>query len=82
MQQGPLSQTFGIALDMNFGMKRANWAPCIWSLSFKNEAPLGTFFRHIYDNGTYICRYVDLFDGQAVADHERRRPDRRRHSDL
>jgi 2-hydroxy-4-carboxymuconate semialdehyde hemiacetal dehydrogenase len=25
---------------------------------------LGTFFRYICDNGTYLCRYDDLFDGK------------------
>jgi hypothetical protein len=26
--------------------------------------PLGTFFRYICDNGTYIARYNDLVDGK------------------
>ena len=34
------------------------------SLSFNNDGPLGTFFRYICDNGTYIARYDDLVDGQ------------------
>ena len=33
------------------------------SLSFNNDGPLGTFFRYICDNGTYIARYDDLYDG-------------------
>ena len=33
------------------------------SLSFNNDGPLGTFFRYICDNGTYIARYDDLVDG-------------------
>jgi 2-hydroxy-4-carboxymuconate semialdehyde hemiacetal dehydrogenase len=33
-------------------------------LSFNNDGPLGTFFRYICDNGTYIARYDDLFDGR------------------
>jgi 2-hydroxy-4-carboxymuconate semialdehyde hemiacetal dehydrogenase len=32
-------------------------------LSFNNDGPLGTFFRYICDNGTYIARYDDLVDG-------------------
>ena len=34
------------------------------SLSFNNDGPLGTFFRYICDNGTFLARYDDLFDGQ------------------
>ena len=34
------------------------------SLSFNNDGPLGTFFRYICDNGTYIARYDDLVDGK------------------
>ena len=33
------------------------------SLSFNNDGPLGTFFRYICDNGTYIARYDELLDG-------------------
>jgi 2-hydroxy-4-carboxymuconate semialdehyde hemiacetal dehydrogenase len=62
--QGPLSPTLGIAMDMSIGMKVPNGALCTLSLSFNNDGPLGTFFRYICDNGTYICRYDDLFDGK------------------
>jgi 2-hydroxy-4-carboxymuconate semialdehyde hemiacetal dehydrogenase len=62
--QGPLSPTLGIAMDMSIGMKVPSGALCTLSLSFNNEGPLGTFFRYICDNGTYICRYDDLFDGK------------------
>ena len=31
---------------------------------FRSDGPLGTFFRYICDNGTYIARYDDLFDGK------------------
>jgi 2-hydroxy-4-carboxymuconate semialdehyde hemiacetal dehydrogenase len=34
------------------------------SLSFNNDGPLGTFFRYICDNGTYIARYDELLDGK------------------
>jgi 2-hydroxy-4-carboxymuconate semialdehyde hemiacetal dehydrogenase len=62
--QGPQSPTLGIAMDMSIGMKVPSGAICTLSLSFNNDGPLGTFFRYICDNGTYICRYDDLFDGK------------------
>jgi 2-hydroxy-4-carboxymuconate semialdehyde hemiacetal dehydrogenase len=34
------------------------------SLSFNNEGPLGTFFRHIGDTGTDLVRHDDLFSGK------------------
>tara|TARA_B100001142_G_scaffold70451_1_gene70845 strand:+ start:833 stop:1777 length:945 start_codon:yes stop_codon:yes gene_type:complete len=61
--QGPKHPELGIAMDMNIGMKVASGAICTLSLSFNNDGPLGTFFRYICDNGTYIARYDDLFDG-------------------
>jgi len=33
-------------------------------LESSNDGPLGTFFRYICDNGTYIARYDDLFTGR------------------
>jgi 2-hydroxy-4-carboxymuconate semialdehyde hemiacetal dehydrogenase len=62
--EGPASPTLGIAMDMSIGMKAPDGALCTLSLSFNNDGPLGTFFRYICDNGTYICRYDDLFDGK------------------
>jgi 2-hydroxy-4-carboxymuconate semialdehyde hemiacetal dehydrogenase len=62
--QGPTNPTLGIAMDMSIGMKVPSGALCTLSLSFNNDGPLGTFFRYICDNGTYICRYDDLFDGK------------------
>lgn len=61
--QGPVHPQLGIAMDMNIGMKVASGAICTLSLSFNNEGPFGTFFRYICDNGTYLARYDDLFDG-------------------
>ena len=61
--QGPAHPDLGIAMDMSIGMKVPSGAVCNLSLSFNNEGPLGTFFRYICDNGTYIARYDDLFDG-------------------
>ena len=61
--QGPKHPDLGIAMDMSIGMKTPSGAICTLSLSFNNDGPLGTFFRYICDNGTYIARYDDLFDG-------------------
>lgn len=61
--QGPIHPELGIAMDMSIGMKVPSGAICTLSLSFNNNGPLGTFFRYICDNGTYIARYDDLFDG-------------------
>jgi len=63
--QGPIHPGLGIAMDMSIQMKVAMGAVCTLSLSFNNDGPLGTFFRYICDNGTYICRYDDLFDGKG-----------------
>jgi 2-hydroxy-4-carboxymuconate semialdehyde hemiacetal dehydrogenase len=62
--QGPISPSLGIAMDMSIQLKATNGAICTLSLSFNNDGPLGTFFRYICDNGTYIARYDDLFDGK------------------
>ncbi len=62
--QGPMHPELGIAMDMSIQMKVASGAICTLSLSFNNDGPLGTFFRYICDNGTYIARYDDLVDGQ------------------
>ncbi|MEZ5716163.1 MAG: Gfo/Idh/MocA family oxidoreductase [Paracoccaceae bacterium] len=61
--EGPHHPDLGIAMDMSIGMKTPSGAICTLSLSFNNDGPLGTFFRYICDNGTYIARYDDLFDG-------------------
>jgi 2-hydroxy-4-carboxymuconate semialdehyde hemiacetal dehydrogenase len=39
-------------------------AICTLSLSFNNDGPLGTFFRYIGDNGTFIARYDELVNGK------------------
>ncbi len=62
--EGPHHPELKIAMDMSIGMKTAGGAVCTLSLSFNNDGPLGTFFRYICDNGTYLCRYDDLFDGK------------------
>jgi 2-hydroxy-4-carboxymuconate semialdehyde hemiacetal dehydrogenase len=62
--QGPPHPELKIAMDMTVGLKAASGAVCTLSLSFNNDGPLGTYFRYICDNGTYIARYDDLFDGR------------------
>lgn len=61
--EGPHHPELGIAMDMSIGMKSPSGALCTLSLSFNNDGPLGTVFRYICDNGTYIARYDDLYDG-------------------
>ncbi|MCB1357332.1 MAG: Gfo/Idh/MocA family oxidoreductase [Maritimibacter sp.] len=61
--EGPHHPELGIAMDMSIGLKTESGAICTLSLSFNNDGPLGTFFRYICDNGTYIARYDDLVDG-------------------
>ena len=62
--QGPIHPELGIALDMSIQLQAANGAICTLSLSFNNDGPIGTFFRYICDNGTYIARYDDLVTGK------------------
>jgi 2-hydroxy-4-carboxymuconate semialdehyde hemiacetal dehydrogenase len=62
--QGPIHPNLGIAMDMSIQLKSSTGAVCTLSLSFNNDGPIGTFFRYICDNGTYIARYDDLFDGK------------------
>ncbi|MBN1239080.1 MAG: Gfo/Idh/MocA family oxidoreductase [Gammaproteobacteria bacterium] len=62
--EGPKHPDLGIAMDMSIGMKTGSGAVCTLALSFNNDGPQGTFFRYVCDNGTYIARYDDLFDGK------------------
>ena len=61
---GPIHPVLGIAMDMSIQLKAASGAICTLSLSFNNDGPLGTFFRYIGDNATYLARYDDLFNGK------------------
>ncbi|GAA3711533.1 hypothetical protein GCM10022268_20670 [Sphingomonas cynarae] len=65
--QGPIHPELGIAMDMSIQLKSETGAICTLSLSFNNDGPLGTFFRYICDNGTYIARYDDLVNGREEA---------------
>jgi 2-hydroxy-4-carboxymuconate semialdehyde hemiacetal dehydrogenase len=60
---GPPHPELGIAMDVSIGLKVPSGKLCTLALSFNNNGPLGTFFRYICDNGTYIARYDDLVDG-------------------
>jgi 2-hydroxy-4-carboxymuconate semialdehyde hemiacetal dehydrogenase len=62
--QGPKHPELGIAMDMSIQLKSESGAICTLSLSFNNDGPLGTFFRYIGDNATYLARYDDLFTGK------------------
>ncbi|MEN9989514.1 MAG: hypothetical protein RL508_493 [Actinomycetota bacterium] len=62
--QGPKNPELGIAMDMSIQLQTETGKICTLSLSFNNDGPLGTFFRYICDNGTYIARYDDLFTGK------------------
>ena len=63
--QGPYHPELKIAMDMCIGLQvPKSRAICTLSLSFNNDGPLGTFFRYICDNGTYIARYDELVDGK------------------
>src|ERR1700753_3029979 len=62
--QGPIHPELGIAMDMSIQLRTTSDKICTLSLSFNNDGPLGTFFRYICDNGTYIARYDELVDGK------------------
>ena len=62
--QGPIHPELGIAMDLSIQMKTEEGALLTLSLSFNNNGPLGTFFRYICDEGTYIASYDDLVDGE------------------
>jgi len=62
--QGPIHPDLGIAMDLSIQLRTETGKICTLSLSFNNDGPLGTFFRYICDNGTYIARYDDLVTGK------------------
>ncbi len=61
--QGPTHPELGIAMDMSIQLQSESGAICTLSLSFNNDGPLGTSYRYICDNGTYVARYDELIDG-------------------
>jgi 2-hydroxy-4-carboxymuconate semialdehyde hemiacetal dehydrogenase len=62
--QGPIHPELGIAMDLSIQLRTTTGKICTLSLSFNNDGPLGTFFRYICDNGTYLARYDDLVTGR------------------
>jgi 2-hydroxy-4-carboxymuconate semialdehyde hemiacetal dehydrogenase len=64
--EGPHHPELKIAMDMSIQLRTPSGVLCTLALSFNNDGPQGTFFRYICDNGTYIARYDDLFDGKDV----------------
>jgi 2-hydroxy-4-carboxymuconate semialdehyde hemiacetal dehydrogenase len=62
--QGPIDPELGIAMDMSIQLRTPSAKISTLSLSFNNDGPLGSFFRYICDNGTYIARYDDLVTGR------------------
>jgi 2-hydroxy-4-carboxymuconate semialdehyde hemiacetal dehydrogenase len=65
--QGPIHPELGIAMDMSIQLRTPSGQICTLSLSFNNDGPLGSFFRYICDNGTYLARYDDLVTGREEA---------------
>jgi 2-hydroxy-4-carboxymuconate semialdehyde hemiacetal dehydrogenase len=61
--QGPIHPTLGIAMDMSIQLRSSGGKILTLSLSFNNEGPIGSSFRYICDNGTYIAQYDDLITG-------------------
>jgi 2-hydroxy-4-carboxymuconate semialdehyde hemiacetal dehydrogenase len=61
--QGPPHATLGIAMDMSIQLQAPSGALCALSLSFNNDGPLGSTFRYICDEGTFVARYDELVDG-------------------
>lgn len=65
--QGPIHPELGIAMDMSIQLQTTSGKICTLSLSFNNDGPLGTVFRYICDDGTFIARYDDLVNGHEEA---------------
>jgi 2-hydroxy-4-carboxymuconate semialdehyde hemiacetal dehydrogenase len=63
--EGPHHPELKIAMDMGILLKVPKSGSILTlSLSFNNNAPQGSFFRYIGDNGTYKAYYDDLSDGK------------------
>jgi 2-hydroxy-4-carboxymuconate semialdehyde hemiacetal dehydrogenase len=63
--EGPHHPELGIAMDLAIIMKAKNGAVCTLSTSFNNDGPIGSPYRYICDNGTYIAFYDDLTTGHG-----------------
>ncbi|MBO0713162.1 MAG: Gfo/Idh/MocA family oxidoreductase [Acidimicrobiales bacterium] len=62
--EGQIHPELGIAMDLSIQLATPSRKLCTLALSFNNDGPLGTFFRYICDNGTYIARYDELVTGK------------------
>ncbi len=62
--QGPVHPDLGIPMDMSIQLRTPAGRIATLSLSFNNDGPLGSFFRYICDNGTFIARYDELVTGR------------------
>jgi 2-hydroxy-4-carboxymuconate semialdehyde hemiacetal dehydrogenase len=65
--QGPPHPELGVAMDTSVQLKTPSGALCTLSLSFNNDGPLGSVFRYICDEGTFVARYDELVDGWGNA---------------
>jgi len=61
---GPVHRDLGIPMDMSIQLRSQTGKICTLSLSFNNDGPIGTVFRYICDNGTYVAHYDDLVTGR------------------
>jgi len=57
--QGPQHPELKIAMDMGIIMRSKSGSVCTLSLSFNNDGPIGSPYRYICDNGTYLALYDD-----------------------
>jgi len=61
--QGPYHPELKIAMDMGILMRTPSGAICVLSLSFNDEGPIGSPYRYMCDQGTWVSFYDDLTDG-------------------
>ncbi len=60
---GPRHEKLQIPMDLSIQLQSESGKLCTVALSFNNDGPIGSFFRYICDNGTYLARYDDLVTG-------------------
>jgi len=63
--QGPPHPELGIAMDMSISLKTPSGVLCSLSLSFNNDGPLGSTFRFICNNGTFVSQQREFHDGRG-----------------
>src|SRR5881227_446433 len=64
--QGPAHPELKIAMDMGIVAKVASGAILTLSLSFNNDGPLGSFFRYICDDATFLADVAEEAAERAV----------------